>query len=158
MRSVAYLLIVLFFFWGSNLFFWLEHIPLSPYFAQFSVFIAPCYIGWLCFQVLEKWPYIGDVLWSLTAASPLVPRSICLTDVTYMACMCPSVVAGPPTLCVLVGGAGPWHIWLWDCASCGGWESTGGWGRLPTILAMWPGKWGQKPTGGWGQVPSANRL
>ena len=46
------------------------------------MFISLYCVGQLCFLTLEKWPYIGDVLWGPAAHSPLVTRAICSTGAT----------------------------------------------------------------------------
>ena len=50
------------FFWSFVLFPVLEHIPASPYFAYLSVFISMSYVVWIHSPILEKWPYVGNVL------------------------------------------------------------------------------------------------
>ena len=78
-------------------------------------------------MILEKWPYIGDLLWGPAAQSPLVTRAICSRHAAYVGFMGPSVVKGPTAVGALVGGAGPWHGWLPGPALCSGCWPTGGW-------------------------------
>lgn len=47
----------------------LEHVPLLPHFAYVTVFIFIDLVGWLCLLNLEKWLYIGDVIWGPAAHS-----------------------------------------------------------------------------------------
>ena len=75
-------------FWAFILFLHLEHIPLSPYFARFAVFISLYFMGCLCFLTLEKWPFVGDLLCVWTAHSPLVHRATYALGVTLMWAAC----------------------------------------------------------------------
>ena len=58
------------------------------------------------FLILEKWPYVGDILWNPATQSSLVTRALCSRGVPYMDCVCvaSSFVAGMITVGVLVGG------------------------------------------------------
>ena len=48
-------------------------------------------------MILEKWSYVGDVLWGPTAHFLLVTRAMCSMGAPYVGCMCPSVVVGLTT-------------------------------------------------------------
>ena len=51
------------FFWGFVLFLTLDCIPLSPFFPLILSIISMYLVGQLYFQILEKWSYVGDILW-----------------------------------------------------------------------------------------------
>ena len=66
---------------------------------------------------MEKWSYIGDVLWGPAAHSPLVTRAICSRGAPYVGFMDPSVVAELTTVGAVLCGAVPWPSWLPDPTS-----------------------------------------
>ena len=72
-----------------------------------SLFIPLCFIGQLHLPILEKQPYVRDILWAPGIYSSLVIKSICSSSFPYVGCVGPSVVVGLNTLGMLVGGAGP---------------------------------------------------
>ena len=37
-----------------------EHVPLLTHFAFFAFFISMYLVGWLCFPIMNKLPFIGD--------------------------------------------------------------------------------------------------
>ncbi|KAJ8785339.1 hypothetical protein J1605_007351 [Eschrichtius robustus] len=61
----------------------------------------PAEIGQLHFPILEKWPYVGDILWGPVAHSPLITRAICCMGATYVSCMGSSVVMRLTTVGIL---------------------------------------------------------
>ena len=68
---------------------------------------------------MEEWSYVRNVLWGPAAPSPLIMRAICFGGALYVGCMCPSAVARPTPVSMLIGVAGPWSNWLSDLALCG---------------------------------------
>lgn len=76
------------------------------------------------FLIMEKWPYGEDILWG--PASHSFWSAVCSRGVPCVCCVCPSVVTGLTTVCMLVGGVGPQPSWLPGPASCGGyWPACG---------------------------------
>ena len=57
-------------------------------------FISLYLIGWLHFLILEKWSYVGDVLWGPAVQSLLVTRAVYSRGPHYVGCTGPSVVSG----------------------------------------------------------------
>ena len=108
------------FFWDSVLFLCSEHIPLLPYFAQFSFFVSMYDISLLHF-LIWRWSYIGDNLWD-PASDP------------SLGCIGPSFVAGPTIIGVLTGSDDSQPSWLPDTDLCGCcWVPVwlGLWSRVP---------------------------
>lgn len=60
------------------------------------MFISVYWVGWLPFPNLEKWLYIGDVLWGPTENSLWSPELYALGVAPY-GCVCPSAVVRPGT-------------------------------------------------------------
>ena len=50
----------------------------------FIVFISIYYAVWLHFLILEKWPYIGDILWGPAVHFPLVTKTIWSLGVLFL--------------------------------------------------------------------------
>ena len=74
---------------------------------------------------------MGDILWGPAEFSPWSPELYALEVPSSVGCVGPSVVAGPTTVVMLVGGAIYWPGWLPGPASCGGYWPTGGQGQVP---------------------------
>ena len=79
---------------------------------DFLFFISMHEVGQACFLILEKWTYVGDVLWVPAAHCPLFTRVICSRGDPYVGCMVPSFVVGPTTVGVLLSVASPQPHWL----------------------------------------------
>ena len=43
---------------------------------------------------LEKWPYVGNILWEQAAHIPRITRAVCSKNAFCMGCMDPSVMVG----------------------------------------------------------------
>lgn len=74
--------------------------------------ISKYQVGQLHVLILEKWPYVGEILWIPEAYSPLVTRTACSLSVPYMGHM------GPSPVDVLIGiaktafaGSRVSHMW-----------------------------------------------
>lgn len=83
---------------------------LVPFFG-FSVLISAHEVCQLCSWIVEKWPYIGGVLWGPAACSLLFTSVMCSKGASYVGCMGPSVVAGPTTVGASLGRPG---FWAWS--------------------------------------------
>ena len=93
--------------------------------------------GHLCLLILEKWHYVGDILWGPAAHSTLIVRAVCSRGAPYVSCISPSLVVAPITVDVLVGGTSPQPSWLLGPTSYGGcWPRVGGAGSWNGWLAI----------------------
>ena len=63
------------------------------------------YAGWLCFPILDTWPYVGDIVLGPITNFFLVTRTIFSQCDPYVS---PYVLVGPTTVGTLVGEAGLW--------------------------------------------------
>ena len=59
-----------------------------------TIFILMYLVGWLYFLTLEKWPFVGDILYVPAAHFSLVTRSVCSQGVPYVGCVGPFVMEG----------------------------------------------------------------
>ena len=73
--------------------------------------ILPNFLFFFLF-ILEKEPFVGDVLCVPGAHSPLVTRAVCSRSDPY--------VGRLTTMSSLLDVAGPWSGWLPGLAMCGG--------------------------------------
>ena len=64
------------------------------------MFICICLVSQLHFSILEREPYVGDVLWGPAVHSSLVTWAISSRHSLYVGCMGHSVVMEPT----------PWHV------------------------------------------------
>ena len=94
-------------------------------------------IGRLCFHFLEKWPYVGDVLWCPAAHSPLATREICSRIAPYVNCMNLPVVVSLTSVGILVSWTVSQPSFLQGpssfCVCC----STGWWGCCCSVTPWW---------------------
>lgn len=97
------------------------------------MFIFICLVAQVHFSVLEREPYVGDVLRGPAGHSTLVTRAICSRSSLYVGCMGHSVVMEPTiwhitvhgvtkiemTLCDMLKQDWPQPGWLSGPAFCG---------------------------------------
>lgn len=57
------------------------------------LFLSLCLVGWLCFLMLEKQPFVGNVL-CVQRHTPLWSSELCAQRCPYVGCMDPSGVTG----------------------------------------------------------------
>ena len=57
-------------------------------------FISECLVGCLHLSILDKWPFVGDILCVPEVPSPLVSRAMCSRGVSRMDCVGPSAAVG----------------------------------------------------------------
>ena len=69
-------------------------------------------VGWLCFPIMEKWPYAGHVLWVLAAHSPVVTRATCFRGALLCGLLGTFYCGRLTTVGMLVGVAGHHSSWL----------------------------------------------
>ena len=92
-------------------------------------------VGQLHFLILEKGPYVGDILWAPAAQSSMVTRTICSRSAPYVGCVYPSIVVGLTTVGALLDRAGPPLCWLPGLALCSGCWPSDGQGHILAQLA-----------------------
>ena len=102
-----------------------------------------CWVEWLRFSILEKWPYGGSVLWG-PETLPSGHQSCTLWGCHQCGMCFPSVVLELITVGALGDQAGPWSYWRQGHASCGDFSAAGGWGRLPVQWAVSSGEGGME--------------
>lgn len=154
--------------------FYLKHTPPLLHFAQVFVFISMYYVGLLCFSVLEKWLYIGNVLW-VQQHIPFWLPMLCALQVPLCRLQGPLCCGGVHYCGCAVGRTSPQTSWLPASTPRGGCQPTGGcsqvlitWFRESQGWAQPPGWWswigvpgcraqGTQgwccPSGGWDNVP-----
>lgn len=129
----------------------IQHIFLSPHLANSLFLFYFCWIGYLCFLILEKGSYVGPGAHSSLVIGARCSRSTsygpgCRWDqpLVWLACLVQWLLdhwwVCPVTACLAVPSGGPqgWHY------SAGGWKQVPEW--LLTGLRWFRG-WGQYTVG-----------